>query len=108
MAPATPIVCTLTPEQLRDRQASLLPGLAVRATRILPMDDGYRFVFAADDRGIVAAIGDCIDAERHCCRFLRFALSVPSEAGMIELDVTGPEGTRAFFDVLLVAPKSGI
>jgi hypothetical protein len=101
MAPPAPIVCTLTPGQLRDRQASLLPGLAARATRIVPTDDGYRFVFAADDRAIVAAIADCIDAERHCCRFLRFTLTVPPEAAMIELDVTGPAGTRTFLDLLL-------
>jgi hypothetical protein len=98
---AGPIACSLTPGQLRDRKASLLPGLLGRATLITPHDNGYRLQFAAGDRDVVTGIAACIDAERHCCPFLSFSLSVPAEAAPIELDVTGPSGTRAFLDALL-------
>jgi hypothetical protein len=98
---AEPIACSLSPDQLRDRKASLLPGLVGRATLVTPIDDGYRLQFAAGDRDVVSAIAACIDAERHCCPFLSFSLSVPAEAAPVQLDVTGPSGTRAFLEALL-------
>ena len=98
---AAPIACSLTPDQLRDRKASLLPGLLARATQVTPTDDGYRLEFDAGDRDIVGAIAACIDAERHCCPFLSFSLSVPADGAQIQLAVTGPSGTRAFLDALL-------
>ena len=98
---AAPIACSLTPAQLRDRKASLLPGLASRAANVTPTEHGYALTFDAAERGIVTAIGACIDAERHCCPFLIFRLTVRSEAGAIELGVTGPTGTRAFLDALI-------
>jgi len=58
--------------------------------------------FDANDAEVVTAIGACIDAERHCCPFLVFRLTVLSDRAGIELDVTGPQGTRAFLDALIV------
>lgn len=98
---AAPIACSLTPDQLRDRKASLLPGLLDRATQVTPTDDGYRLAFAAGDRDVVSAIAACIDAERHCCPFLQFTLTVPADTGPIVLEVTGPAGTRQFLDALI-------
>ncbi|MBK9240787.1 MAG: hypothetical protein IPL75_11100 [Acidobacteria bacterium] len=95
-----PVACLLTPDQLRDRKATLLPGLAGRATDSVPTDDGYRIGFSAGDLGIVTAIAVCIDAERHCCPFLQFTLTVPAEGGRIELGISGPPGTRALLDGL--------
>ena len=94
------IACTLTPDQLRDRKANLLPGLVARASDVSPLQDGYRLTFPAEAREMVGAIAAVIDAERHCCQFLEFELTVPSGAGAIELVVTGPAGTRAFLDSL--------
>ena len=96
-----PIACSLTPDQLRDRNASLLPGLLGRAAQVTPTADGYRVEFAAADGDTASAIAACIDAERHCCPFLQFTLTVPAEAGTIVLDVTGPAGTRQFLDALI-------
>ena len=42
-----------------------------------------------------------IDAERQCCRFLRFDLRVEPDVGPIALELTGPEGTEAFLEALL-------
>jgi hypothetical protein len=41
-----------------------------------------------------------IDAERQCCTFRRFDLSVPPGGGHMSLKVTGPSGTREFLDAL--------
>jgi hypothetical protein len=94
-----PIACTLKPGDLTTRRAELLPGLVARASAREALPDGWRFVFAADS-DTLKAIADVIDAERQCCRFLQFQLTVPASGAPITLDVTGPEGTRAFLESL--------
>jgi hypothetical protein len=93
-----PVACTLTPEALAARQEDLLPGLARRASRSELLEDGLRLTFAADALTAVAAV---VDAERRCCRFLRFDLSVEPEGGPVTLSLTGPAGTREFLAGLL-------
>ena len=93
--PDLPIACTLQSGELTARAADLLPGVARLATSRLPIKDGYRFEFVASSeclRTIVAMI----DAERQCCRFMRFQLAVEPGGGPVRLDVTGPAGTEAF------------
>jgi hypothetical protein len=42
-----------------------------------------------------------IDAERQCCRFLRFQLTVEPDLGPMWLEVAGPPGTADFLTDLL-------
>ena len=42
-----------------------------------------------------------IDAERRCCRFLRFSVLVEADAGPIVVEITGPPGTREFLEALV-------
>jgi hypothetical protein len=42
-----------------------------------------------------------VEAERHCCRFLRFIITVEPDQGQFALDLTGPQGTREFVAALL-------
>jgi hypothetical protein len=95
-----PIVCTLTPEQLRTGRSRLLPGVLERAQDTEPIGDGYRVRFAASSE-ILQAIVAMIDAERQCCRFLRFRLTLEPDKGPVVLDVTGPPGTRDFLAALV-------
>jgi hypothetical protein len=37
-----------------------------------------------------------VDAERQCCRFLRFVVTVDADEGPVSMDLTGPAGTREF------------
>ena len=99
---AEPIACTLRPEDLNTRRAELLPGLVARATAREPLPSGYRFTFAAES-DTLAQIVRAIDAERQCCRFLEFQLTVAPSGGPFTLDVTGPEGAREFLDGLTSA-----
>jgi hypothetical protein len=41
-------------------------------------------------------VASVVEAERQCCRFLRFAIQVEPEDGPIYLDLSGPPGTREF------------
>ena len=97
-----PIACTLTPEALRERRDGLLADLWRRAETHEHVDEGVRLRFApvADT---LAAIITAVDAERHCCRFLRFGIVVEPDGGPIILELTGPPGTREFVDALLEA-----
>jgi hypothetical protein len=94
-----PIVCELTPEALRARRDRLLPGLAERAIRREETADGYVLTFAASSETL-HAIAAVVDAERQCCRWLRFAVAVEPGGGPISLTLSGPDGSREFLSAL--------
>jgi hypothetical protein len=94
-----PIVCTLSPSALAARKEGLLARVATQAKQTIKLEGGYRFEFDPDQATLLL-IARMIDAERRCCRFLRFDMSMPPENQRISLDVTGPSGTREFLDAL--------
>jgi hypothetical protein len=49
----------------------------------------------------IAAAAETINAERQCCRFLRFVLTIEPGDGPIWLEITGPQGTSALLESLL-------
>ena len=97
-----PIVCTLTPAALNARREGLLSTLLRRAQVHDELPQGHRLRFAAAD-DMLASIARAIDAERECCRFLRFCVTVEPDGGAITLELTGPPGTREFMSALLDA-----
>ena len=94
-----PIVCTLTPETVATRKAQLLPGLFRRAEKTEPTPDGYRLRFAPS-AALFQIVATAIEAERHCCRFLRFELTVEPDEGPLVLTLSGPPGAREFVAAL--------
>ena len=58
------IACTLTPIELETRRKEL------------------------------NGVASVIEAERGCCRFLRFRLTIEPHGGPLWMEVTGSEGTR--------------
>ena len=97
-----PIACELTPDALQERKADLLPGLVQRAEAIEQIVDGLkvRFTPSSDTLRELTAM---IDAERQCCKFLRFELTIEPGGGPMWLVVTGPPGTGAFLNGLVRA-----
>jgi hypothetical protein len=95
-----PIMCTLGPDALKARKAGLLPGVARLSRRTVKIVAGYQFEFAPEAETL-RLVADMIDAERQCCRFLRFALTVEPGTGPLRLEVTGPEGSQEFVEALL-------
>lgn len=59
--------------------------------------DGFAWRFEARS-DVLQAIATVIDAERQCCAFLRFELTVAPGNGPVWLAVTGPAGTRDFLE----------
>lgn len=95
-----PVACTLTPTAVRVRREGLLSELLGRAAAPEELPDGYRLRFGAED-DTLATIVQAVNAERQCCRFLRFRIAVEPDGGPISLELTGPSGTREFLAALL-------
>lgn len=95
-----PIVCTLGPRALRARRQGLLSELLQQSSARELLPDGLRVRFAPSGETL-AKITAAVDAERHCCRFLRFRLTVEPDEGQFTLDLTGPQGTPEFVTALL-------
>lgn len=95
-----PVACELTPVELEARRQRLLRGLLAQAAERVALTEGFRWRFAPSTDLLLTA-AKTIDAERQCCRFLKFALTIEPAGGDIWLEVTGPEGTREFLATLL-------
>jgi len=93
------VACTLSAAALKARRDNLLNALVQRATERCALPDGVRLRFRADG-DILSEVARTIDAERQCCRFLRFAITVEPDAGPMTLELTGPSGTREFLAAL--------
>jgi hypothetical protein len=101
-----PVACTLSADELSTRRDGLLPGLITLALDRVPLDDGCRLTFVPA-AGLLDAIARVIDAERQCCRFLRFQLVVEQDGAPVTLEVTGPRGTKEFLADLIARSGGG-
>jgi hypothetical protein len=95
-----PIVCTLTPAAFRARREGLLAELVRRADAHESSSDGHRLRFTAGDETL-SIITQTVEAERQCCRFLRFQITVEPDGGPIWLELSGPSGTGEFVSALM-------
>jgi hypothetical protein len=94
-----PVICALMPGAIATRKAALLPGLVRRrAESREDTVDGVRFRFSADAFSVLAST---VEAERQCCRFLRFDIAIEPDGGPIWLSLSGPPGTGDFLAALL-------
>ena len=100
-----PIACELTTAALSARRAGLLADLRQRAHTREPLPDGCRLRFSPADDTLML-IARVVDAERHCCRFLRFNITVEPGDGPISLELTGPPGTSEFIASLFDASSN--
>jgi hypothetical protein len=98
--PELPIVCTLGPDALNARRQGLLSALLQQSAGRELLPNGLRLRFAPSGETL-SSIARAVDAERHCCRFIRFTLTVEPDEGQFTLDLTGPQGTRDFVAALL-------
>lgn len=92
----TPIACSLTDVQVRERRAELqteLRNATVEGTRELP--DGYVMCFSPQP-GLIDRLARFIEFESVCCPFMTFTLEVQQNHGPVSLTLTGPPGTGEF------------
>lgn len=92
---STPIACTLRPAAVKARTEDLLGRLVRSAKERIDIPNGYR-VRLEPVENVLPTIGNVIDVERQCCRFLQFQVTVEPDGGPIWLEFSGPPGTREF------------
>jgi hypothetical protein len=98
--PSLSIACTLTEAELASRTSEFLPGLLSKADSKEAIPGGFRWRFYKT-KGLLTEVASVIEAERECCRFLKFGLTLEPDGGPLLMEVTGPEGTQAFLLSLL-------
>ena len=100
------VACCLSDAELRKRVATLVARFesAVLATEELP--DGYVFRVPGDKKWM-AVVWEAIVAERECCPFLTFELTVQPNTGPVSVRVTGPAGTKEFLKTILSRSMNG-
>ena len=100
-----PIACSLDRGALASRQAELRAGVLSQADSVERLPQGYRWRFR-EQKDLFARLGPVIDAERHCCRFLQFAIAADPDMGVVTLDVIGPDGTPDFLESWIAKPPA--
>ena len=90
-----PVACSLSDEQMRERERTVLASFAEHVLGVEGRDDGCVVTIASSDAALAAA-SELIAVERRCCPFLTFALKAEPGGGPVRLSLTGPEGTREF------------
>ena len=89
-ATETPIACSLSADELRERSKENAT-LFRHAAEVKELPDGYLFTFPADQ---ARQVMDFILAERDCCPFFTFELTLPSPHQVIQLGVRGRDGVK--------------
>jgi hypothetical protein len=92
-------LATNPPSARRGPAEDLLPGLLALASARVELSTGYRYLFE-NQPALLGRIGAVLEHERGCCRFLRFHLAFDPNRGPISLEVSGPEGARAYLGAL--------
>jgi hypothetical protein len=78
-------------ERVRHRELSQALIGAALETKELP--EGYGFRFAAKN---LTTAAEWVSLEARCCPFFTFVLEQARDQGPLWLEVTGPEGVKAF------------
>lgn len=100
MADEIPVACCLSDEELRNREATFLAQFKAALIKSEELDDGYLFRVLGDRKSI-ALVAELIVAERECCPFLKFELSLEPGMGPVSVRITGPAGTKEFLRSIL-------
>jgi hypothetical protein len=95
-----PIACTLDSDSLAARREGLLADLLRRVEERRKDSDTYFLRFRSTEDTLTAVVR-AVNAERQCCRFLRFRITVEPDGGPIWLELSGPPGTGEFVSALL-------
>ncbi len=94
------LVCKLSGPELQKRKAALQLEIFSNVKKYLELENGYAFYF--DDReGFLEKLLDYMLAERKCCPFFEFDLTIKPDNEGIELSLTGPDGVKDLMNELI-------
>jgi hypothetical protein len=87
--------CKLTTPELQQRKRTIIADLKSKLIEKSEIRDGFRYKFDGSD-AMLDLLHSFVKTERLCCDFFRFSIHVSGDASFIWLELTGPEGTKAF------------
>jgi hypothetical protein len=99
----TPIACSLTTAEFRDREAKLLAQFRSAIIDAEQLQEGYAFRLPSDGKWIML-VAELVVAERECCPFLTFELAALPNKGSLIVRVIGPPGAKEFVKTALWKP----
>jgi hypothetical protein len=93
----SPIVCNLKALSPAERTHHTALGEKLRAAVIdrRELPDGLAFRLSPTSMTLTE-LADWVDAERKCCPFLDFHITLERESGALQLTLTGREGVKEF------------
>ena len=91
------ISCKLTTPELRQRKASVIAMLKKLMVEKQEISNGFRYKFDGSDQTL-DLLNDFIKTERLCCDFFTFRLTVADQESPVWLELSGPEGAKAFIE----------
>ena len=89
------LVCQLTSPELTLRKQEVIAVLKKQVLDSRETAHGFAYKFKGSD-GILDQLSEFIKAERQCCPFFTFTLSVGQESEEVWLELAGPEGAKEF------------
>ncbi|HRK04716.1 MAG TPA: hypothetical protein PLW14_06415 [Chlorobiota bacterium] len=89
------LACTLTSSELQQRKETVLASLKKAVLERKELQDGFTFRFDGKD-DMLDQLTEFVKSERSCCSFFKFRLTIDGNSKSIWLDITGPEGAKAF------------
>ena len=87
--------CTLTAPEMQTRKATVLESLCKQILEQKELENGYAFRFEGTDN-VMDEIISFVKTERQCCGFFTFNLSIKDNKNFIWLELSGPQGAKAF------------
>lgn len=90
-----PVACLLTDSELQERRRDVLQKAKSAVNEIKELEDGFAYRFSYGESRLTD-LAKLVELERQCCPFLRFRITVEPADGPVWLELTGPEGTKAF------------
>ena len=87
-----PVTCKLTTPELRERKYVVLSALKKQVIERKELPSGYSYKFSGTDE-MLDAITSFIKAERLCCDFFNFKLSVTNDFFMV-LEISVAKGAK--------------
>jgi hypothetical protein len=92
LASETPIVCTLSAVELRDREAAWLK-LGKHISGSAPIAGGLAFTFVRVP-GLSASLGELVRLEAECCAWMAFAVDDLADEIHMTVTADGQDGER--------------
>lgn len=89
------ISCKLPPAVLQERKETVLRELRDQVLAKEELENGFAFKFPGSD-DMLDQLSEFIKAERACCDFFVFGLSISGDSSEIWLELSGPAGAKEF------------